>query len=38
MTAVDPFESALEQLKEVNELIQLEPNIFAQLQAPQNFL
>lgn len=34
----DPFSNALRQLREVNELIRLDENIFVQLQAPQKFL
>lgn len=34
----DPFQNALEQLREVNELIHVDKNIFAQLQAPQRVL
>lgn len=34
----DPFSNALKQLNEVNELIRIDKNIFAQLQSPQKFL
>lgn len=34
----DPFENALEQLREVQELIHIDKNIFVQLQSPQRFL
>ncbi|HEX8974285.1 MAG TPA: Glu/Leu/Phe/Val dehydrogenase [Patescibacteria group bacterium] len=34
----DPFKNAMKQLKEVNELIHVDKNIFAQLQAPQRVL
>jgi glutamate dehydrogenase/leucine dehydrogenase len=34
----DPFKNALEQLREVNGLIKIDKNIFAQLQSPQRLL
>ena len=34
----DPFQNALEQLKEVQELIHIDQNIFVQLQSPQRVL
>lgn len=34
----DPFQNALEQLKEVQSLIKIDENIFAQLQSPQRVL
>lgn len=34
----DPFSNAIKQLSEVNELINLDENILAQLQSPQRFL
>lgn len=34
----DPFQNALEQLREVHELIKIDENIFAQLQSPQRVL
>lgn len=34
----DPFSNALEQLKQVQELVKIDKNIFAQLQSPQKFL
>jgi len=34
----DPFQNALEQLREVQELVKIDKNIFAQLQSPQKVL